>query len=326
MTNIWEDILKVEVIKSEQFEKKAKYLLDTYKCFTESDKCVPPKWIQKKKNLEYKQQFEKVERKKIGSKELSIESITRKEFMSCMNKLTLTNKNIVLKNIGNIIRKDYTALYIDILWDLMQRAPEFRNIYFEVFKLLDTQQMMEKWATIWDSYYNKKSWLPAPEILNDNEDYDEFCDFVKWKKRALASIHVWIMLYQKGILENYIINQLIKEIVSDCNIEFENIVEKQSDAVATDVGASDVGSSDVGAGVEVVEVVTSVKKVDVLLEQIIILINFTKTEQDDYFIELIKKWLPKSDKIKSSTRFKLYDINEILQGKMKSVYKVRKGI
>jgi len=292
---MWQKILKIEVTKSEQFEKKAKYLIDTYKCFTESDKCVPPKWL-KKKTVEFKTNT--VERKKIGTKELSIEAITRKEFLSLMNKLTLNNKQSILKNVASIIRKDYTSLYIDIIWDLMQRAPEFRTVYYEVFKLLDNTILIDKWLSIWDTYYNNKNWIPCDEILNDNEDYDEFCDFVKWKKRALAAINIWIMLYEKNIIGIHIIELLIKEIVSDCSNQIEHYILNQN---------------------------INIKKLDVLLEQILILINFTKTDQDDHFIELIKKWIPRADSLKPSTRFKLYDINDTLQGKMKSVYRVRKN-
>lgn len=285
---LWEDILTIEVVRSDLYEKKAKYLVDTYKCFTESDKFVPNKWGHRKKQYEMKTS----ERPRIGVKELSIESITRKEFMSLMNKLTLNNKNTILKSIKNIIRIEYTDLYIDIIWDLMQRASDFRNIYFEVLKLFPQENLVKKWSNIWDTYYVHRYWLPSDQILNDNEDYDEFCDFIKWKKRAIAAIYVWMMLYEKSIID--IIDILIKEIVDDCMCEFNKANY-------------------------------NTKKADSLLEQILILVNFTKTEKDDHIIELIKKWLPRADELKPSSRFKLYDINDHLQKKMKSVYRPKRG-
>lgn len=290
---IWEDILTIEVVKSDLYEKKVKFLVETYKCFTESDKFVPNKWGHRKKHFDAATKA--AERPRIGVKELSIEAITRKEFMSLMNKLTVNNKNTILKSLKNMIRLEYTDLYIEIIWDLMQRASEFRNIYFEVLKIFSTESLIKKWNNLWDAYYVQRSWMPAEHILNDNEDYDEFCDFVKWKKRAIASIHVWIMLYEKGIVAINIIDTLIKEIVNDCTQEFEKVNY-------------------------------NTKKSDSLLEQILILVNFTKTEQDDHIIELIKKWLPLVDKLKSSSRFKLYDINEHLDKKMKSVYRPKRGV
>jgi hypothetical protein len=300
----WEDILNFSVNKSDQFEKKVKYLVDTYKCFTESDKAPPSKWLKKRIGgppVEHKP-IERAERPRIGTKELSIEHITRKEFLSLMNKLTYNNKNVIIKSIKNILREDYSKLYIEIIWDLMQRAPEFRLVYFEVLKLFDTHVLMSKWKIIWDNYYVNRSWIPRDDILPENEDYDEFCDFVKWKKRAVASIQIWILLYQREIISTYTIDSLIREIVDDCNTELSKHV---SDANV---------------------VTAALKKIDALLDQIIILVNFTKTENDDHFIELVKKWLPHAENIKPSSRFKLYDINEVLQGKMKSVYKVKKGL
>lgn len=285
---IWEDILTIEVVKSDLYEKKAKFLTDTYKCFTESDKFVPNKWAHRKNRFEPKA----TERPRIGNKELSIEAITRKEFMSLMNKLTLNNKNTILKSLKNMIRIEYTDLYIDIIWDLMQRAPDFRNVYFEVLKLFPGESLVKKWNDIWNSYYVQRYWLPAEQILNDNEDYDEFCDFVKWKKRAIASIHVWIMLFEKDIID--IIDVLICEIVNDCMLEFNKVNY-------------------------------NTKKADSLLEQILILVNFTKTEKDDHIIELVKKWLPRAEELKPSSRFKLYDINDHLEKKMKSVYRPKRG-
>lgn len=285
---IWEDILTIEVVKSDLYEKKAKFLVDTYKCFTESDKFVPNKWANRKNRFEAKP----IERPRIGNKELSIEAITRKEFMSLMNKLTLNNKNTILKSLKNMIRLEYTDLYIDIIWDLMQRASDFRNIYFEVLKLFNEENLTKKWNDIWNTYYVHRSWMPTEQILNDNEDYDEFCDFIKWKKRAIAAMYVWILLYEKGIID--IIDILIREIVNDCMIEFNKVNYNP-------------------------------KKADSLLEQILILVNFTKTEKDDHIIELVKKWLPRAEELKPSSRFKLYDINDHLEKKMKSVYRVKRS-
>lgn len=297
----FEELINLKVDKSDIFESKAKYLLDTYKCFIDQDsKSINSKWsVNKGREFRYNINREKVENKKpprIGNKDLSIEAISRKDFLSIMNKLTLQNKNVIIKNLRSNIRIEQYGLYIEIMWDMMQRAPEFIPIYFEILKVieelvLDKKCINEKWEDIWNTYYIKRAWIPSEELLQEN-DYDEFCDFVKWKKRTIATIHIWLLLWQKKVLKSNI-EQLIFEISNDCD---KYLTET--------LGASKVS--------------------DLLLEYILVIVDKTATEMDDNFIELLKKWLPRINELKASCKFKLYDINDILDRKMKSIFRVKK--
>jgi hypothetical protein len=286
MVSIFDRVIQLNnenIVRSEQLCAKAKFLLDNYKCFNEQEQ-RPVKW----NRATAKSIDNTATRVKIGVRDLSIEAVARKEFMAMMNKLTELNKSKIIKNIKAILRKECSYIYIPIIWDLMQRAPEFKKMYLEVSEMIAENN--NTWHEIWNDYYAKRSWLPSDQLLLDT-DYDEFCDYVKWKKRALAALQVLLMLHSKNILPD-LLDKLIPEIVEDCNV---SLLDQEN-----------------------------VKKSDAILEQMLIIINYTTTDQDDYFCEFIKKWLPVAQDLKASSRFKIYDINAIIEGKMKYVFKVRK--
>jgi len=140
------------------------------------------------------------ERVKIGGKAATTEEKLRKEFFSLMNKLTEGNKEQILKNVlANHVSQDPThehiTVYVNIIWDMMLRNRDIQNLYIEtLLKFVGNESIREytyeECQRVYNEYIETHKWLPPEAIIDSGEvsEYDEFCDFMKWKKRALAAI------------------------------------------------------------------------------------------------------------------------------------------
>jgi hypothetical protein len=141
---------------------------------------------------------------RIGNRDLSRENLARKDFLALMNKLSEQNCNNILRSIKNVLREDCISTYADITWDMMQRCPDIHPLHVKVVHLIkeivtQPQQWEHEWHRIWTDYVQKQAWSPPPTLLEE-QDYDEFCDFVKWKKRAIASVKAWVLLEKEGFV------------------------------------------------------------------------------------------------------------------------------
>ncbi len=270
-----------------QLRNKAQELFENYKCFRENEYTSIKKWKNTSK-------IEAKSRPKIGVKEISIEMMGKKEFLSLMNKLSDKNKNSLIKNF--IVRDSCVKIYVSISWDMMLRSPEYQNIYFDLLnyikdKIKDSSLLFNELNKICEDTVIEKKWLPPENTLEDN-DYDEFCDFVKWKKRIISTSKAFVMLTNRGWIEyKSIVGPLITNILDELNILLKS---------------------------------GGCKITDSLLEQLLILIDIIQSQQEDHIIEFMKVWIPMSDTLKPSTKFKLLDLKDIFERKMKNLFRVHK--
>ena len=142
-------------------------------------------------------QIQVVERKPIQSV-----AGPRKELLSMMNKLTTTNVDSILKRVSLInVSESHFREYVDVVWDLMQRQPDYQPLYIRVLRSLGTKEqtavtvcaLYDEWNALRD-----EGTIECP--TSSSEEYDEFCEYMKWKKRKIASATAWLRMIVDGLL------------------------------------------------------------------------------------------------------------------------------
>jgi len=197
----------------------AKQLRQLYSCFREGQQACP-EWRKKP--------IVPAEKPRIGVRELSREAIAQKEFLGALNKLSPQNKANVIRSIN--VRKEFGDMYIRLLWDAFLRAPDYHNIYLDIIdhisEAIGTDVAIAAFNGLWTEYVASEAWIPYKTVVETNgiaeakAEYDEFCDNVKARKRALASMNAWITLTKYGIVNTATL--LYDLIFADCNTRIKS--------------------------------------------------------------------------------------------------------
>jgi hypothetical protein len=151
----------------------------------------------------------RVERPRIGIREFSREDISRKDFMANMNKMSRQNYEAILRHIRTTYNSNFLENYMDIVWAMMTRQMDYQDLYILVIQHLlqitPTEKkgvVLEYWNDRCKTYFETHAWMPTMELLDSmSEEYDEFCDYIKWKKLTGASLTAWLRLMSNGIVE-----------------------------------------------------------------------------------------------------------------------------
>jgi len=240
----------------------------------------------------------RAERPRIGTRELSREDMSRKDFVANMNKLSRQNYDSILRLIRTTYNSNFLSNYMDIIWDLMIRQNDYQDLHIQVIEHLlqltplEKKQMVQSyWNDKCEEFFEQKKWTPEGEILTalqstHSEEYDEFCDYIKWKKRIGASFQAWIRMMIAGL------------IVARYELCFQYLMEDIEEAL----------------------IKNQRKYLDCLLEWFL-LIQKVLPNQNELFstfyrslplMESLDKWsaLIKENQLSSAFRFKLMDIKE----------------
>lgn len=125
-------------------------------------------------------------------------SKTKKLFTGYLNKLTDQNKATVLPKIKELLNAIIepelkTSLYA-VIWEFIHKSSD--GVYIDILYLYDHSILEGRW----DDYTKNKEWYPSKEILENNilaanEDlYDIYCSYVKWKKKITNLTNAWCIL------------------------------------------------------------------------------------------------------------------------------------
>jgi len=188
--------------------KKSDDLLNNYNCFA-SNFDARSLWEKKKIMATTKKNNKSRTRPHLISFDFTDETKCKKEFTSYLNKLTDVNKEIIYNKIKIFLDKindNFIKILFNILWNFIKISSN--NIYIDVLYLFNIKYIKENIKIYWDNYITNKEWLPPTDILNNknifNEDnYNEYCIYVKWKKNNLSLCRAWCNIFKKeNILEN----------------------------------------------------------------------------------------------------------------------------
>lgn len=209
-------------------------ILKQYSCF--QDKIEPrfgnTKWQSTYKKTNSENNVVR-ERTKIGNKSTDKESTILKDLQSCLNKLTHKNYDSIEKKIHKIFEQQYIALFVKILWNYLQIQPEFQELYIRImaslYSIMDDDGIIEIgniWNRIWQKYISCKEWQLSKELVEQSHNYQDFCDYVKEKKRLSAIAQAWARLIHLGMIKGdpyELLNDVLYHIHND--IDMGNVVD-----------------------------------------------------------------------------------------------------
>lgn len=210
------------------------------------------------------------------------EEVAKKSFISLLNKLTHNNMHTINLKIDDILKnikkqEIYNELY-NILWIFIKKSPD--NIVY--IKILDKFNNYNKdFLSIEWNKYKDGGWKPVEFILLDEsinigKEYDNFCNYIKWKKSMINITNIWCVLSKNN--KQY----KLYDIINDMYIYLVEILKDDND----------------------------IKKnkhiVDYILEQILIILKIY------YYKDILDK-INTIDisKLLSSSKFILLDIKEL---------------
>jgi hypothetical protein len=186
-------------------------LLANYGCFQEkietSRFAGNPRWNSNNAKKRPAQLHTRLERPKIGIQDSSKEAILKKELQGLLNKLTHNNFDVILKQIKHIFDMTYVHLFIDIIWSYLQKQPDFQGLYIQIieniYQMLSEDSFIEIgtiWNNIWRRYMFSKEWKLSKELVETSHNYNDFCEYVKEKKRLVSTVQAWARLINLGIV------------------------------------------------------------------------------------------------------------------------------
>ena len=215
---------------NEGLVKKARDLINNYNCFV-SNYDAKSLW-EKKKIMAAQKKTTKVNsnnrtRPFVLLIDLNDEVKYKKEFTSFLNKLTDINKETIYNKIFLFIKVlDETKLnsLFDILINFIKVSSN--NIYIDVLYLFPENYIDYHVTNYCNSYLNNKQWLPAEEYIIDNkklyhnDNYDNYCKFVKVKKQSISILKALININKKLDREDF-----LSLILNDIIIAVDNYIE-----------------------------------------------------------------------------------------------------
>jgi len=166
---------------------KKQYMIKNFKCFSGD--------FHERKYVKYFDKEKKTNKLHIIPSNCTNDIKFKKDFTGLMNKFTQHNKSSLFPKIQNFITNIHTQeeriIIFEIVWKFIKQS--YNEIYLEVLLCFD-KKFIEDYI---DSFIKNKTWFPNENILNndmmisskDDESYELYCSYVKWKKETLSILH-----------------------------------------------------------------------------------------------------------------------------------------
>lgn len=225
-----EQIIKINI---EQFKNEYNNITDipenildkvadikkTYTCF---NSFYDPKMIWAKKIYNNKDKYNKPKPKNrfhIIIPEFSKTSEIKRSLIGYLNKLSHKNKENIYEKIKNIINKN------EILEELFNIVLNYiktneDDIYCNLLDLFDKDYVALNINKIWDNYLNNKEWNPPAYVYENNllllnDEYDMYCDYIKWKKNIHNMNKVWAKYKNEELI--VLLNNIFEHVINIIN-------------------------------------------------------------------------------------------------------------
>jgi len=202
-----EQIIKIDI---EQFKNEYNNITDipgnilekvaeiksTYTCF---NSFYDPKMIWAKKIFNNKDKYNKPKAKNrfhIIIPEFSKTSEIKRSLIGYLNKLSHKNKENIYEKIREIINNNVMLDEIfNIILNYIKTSED--DIYCNILELFDKDYVALNIDKIWDNYLTNKEWNPPQYVYENNllllnDEYDLYCDYIKWKKKIHNMNKVWV--------------------------------------------------------------------------------------------------------------------------------------
>lgn len=159
--------------------------------------------------------------------DFSDNSSTKRALIGYLNKLTVKNRDVIYEKIKAIIDSNNTEELFLIICSYIKVTDDVSadNLYIRLLDYFDSTFLNVMTNTLWDNYITKKEWIPPKYIFDNNllllnNEYELYCDYVKWKKGIHNTNVIWIKYKPQEIqrLLNDIYDYLVKECIGNPRI------------------------------------------------------------------------------------------------------------
>lgn len=181
-------------------------LIDKYPCFRpeiqrrenqDSWRNSKQNWKQRKSWGRFTDPRTLLPPKRILNQNLSEEGIVRKDFLAQLNKLTHSNQEKISTTILKTVQSKYLPLYIQMIWEIMLIQHDYQGLYIHLLEQMTTAlncqaELLYQCSLLWNQYIQNRGWLLTRH--KNQEAYDDFCDYIKEKKRIMGALKGWTAL------------------------------------------------------------------------------------------------------------------------------------
>ena len=151
-------------------------------------------------------------------------SNTKRTLVGYLNKLTVKNKEIIYEKIKGVIVNNLPEEVFLIIWSYIKCSTSDNHIYIKLLDYFDNEFLENIIDKLWKSYLNNKEWLPPKYIYDNNllllnNEYELYCDYIKWK-RGIHNLNILWIKYKNNeisLLLNNIFDNMV-ECISNPNI------------------------------------------------------------------------------------------------------------
>jgi len=151
-------------------------------------------------------------------------SNTKRTLVGYLNKLTVKNKEIIYEKIREVIVTNLPDEVFFIIWSYIKCSTSDIYIYIKLLDYFDNDYLNNMVDKLWKSYLNDKEWLPPKYIYDNNllllnNEYELYCDYIKWK-RGIHNLNIMWIKYKSDeipLLLNDIFDNMV-ECISNPNI------------------------------------------------------------------------------------------------------------
>lgn len=210
----------------ENIVNKAIDLKSNYSCL---NSYYDPKmmWV-KKNNIKKDKNYGQKNRFHIIIPDFTDDSILKRKLTGLLNKLTTKNKATIYDNIKELINANDKDKIFDLVWDYVKSNDN--NLYTNILTFFNDDFLKDKIDEKWNKYIKNKEWDPPSTIYDNNilllnDEYDLYCDYVKWKKQINNLNNLWIKfkINELNILQDELFNHTTK-ILAD-NTSYKHILD-----------------------------------------------------------------------------------------------------
>jgi hypothetical protein len=156
-------------------------------------------------------------------------SSIKRALIGFLNKLTAKNKGIIYEKIKGIIDTNNTEELFLIIWSYIKVTESGTcgsdNLYIKLLDYFDIAFLQVMLDKLWNNYIQQKEWIPPKYIFDNNllllnNEYELYCDYVKWKKGIHNINIIWVKYKRQEIprLLNDIYDYLTGECVGNPDI------------------------------------------------------------------------------------------------------------
>ena len=138
----------------------------------------------------------------------------------------MKNRDVIYEKIKAIIDTNNTEeLFLIICSYIKATEVSDGNLYITLLDYFDSTFLNDLMNKLWDNYITKKEWIPPKFIFDNNllllnNEYELYCDYVKWKKGIHNTNIIWAKYkpHEMQRLLNDIYDYLVEECIGNPRI------------------------------------------------------------------------------------------------------------